>query len=120
MAGKLCVDCADCKPANPHQNPTSNQFRCWSPLAVGVHHEPMGEAPRPFGPNTDNAPSCNEMRNESLVFQTCGPDAKWYRTADDKTKQDDARHLKSVAALAKKEDADRKTAAKQASAESAA
>ncbi len=111
MAGKFCVDCADC--VRPAHTPTSNKFRCVSPRAVGPHHEPMGEAPRPFGVEAEHAPSCNEMRNPSSVFPTCGPNGDWFRTEEQKPKLDEARHLASVKALAKAEDAQRQAAAEQ-------
>lgn len=108
----LCMDCADClAPANPNDPLQSGVFRCGSPNAVGAHHEPMGEAPRPFGVEVGNAPACEVMRTESPVFPTCGPAGKWFRSAKMKADGDAKRHLDSVAALAKKEDADRKAAA---------
>jgi hypothetical protein len=111
---KYCVDCADCKHADPHQQPTSNKFRCLSPNAVGAHHPYAGEGPRPFGIELSNAPSCNEMRGESLVFETCGPQGRWHRNAAEKAEQEAARTLALNAALAEYEEAQRQAAAKAA------
>jgi hypothetical protein len=117
MVTNYCVDCADCiPPKNPNDPLQGGKYRCGHSEAVGAHHEVLGEAPRHFGVDLVNAPLCSDMRAESHVFETCGPEGRWFRTADEKIEQEAERDKARAAAQAEKDEVDRKAAASAASA----